>query len=560
MISRGRKLKSQQTSEISSSAFLFVILGLVLVSVNAVPAQAQISPLHAGASTQQKKGTLGIGSSLVPARLCLNDDTTTTLDDATNCISDWSEINGVTDSYTKIASVSVPVFDGFTSGVPDGIIGDQPGEYTPQLGYINLKSGLDQKFTAILKAPNINFCEDIDDGFGNCSYTHTKCASNLDCVYGISPNLSKNVIGTAVYGAGSGDSYAGYFGGTVYVRKSADGLRDGHICLNGLDDLSCQSSWNGISATQFVKRQASNSPTAQAYGAQITGVAFFGSAVIGGQVGGSFNPSPGVTCGNGLCEANEDQTICPFDCLAAPATPPSSGQTMASIMGSTPLTPKVQLHLTAGAPQTGAVTLLVVRSALTPTSWRPVDGTTYIAGTGIGNAATIVAVETTTSGGQVDTLDKTFNTNGDVFATGKKYYYQVYQANAARRYSQPTSPMELRLFKVDIGVTSDQEGNEVAEVTGDYVTSSQVPSAGLYIAGSDDTLWITVNTSTYCPSRWDGCDSSTINSCTVSIDYDRSIYLFSLERWWIRDKSGRFILSPCDFGSDIGDVSVDQQN
>lgn len=517
-----RERKRQQKTAIFGTVFLVTILGLVLVTVNAVPALAQISPLHAGTGIQQKKGTLRIGSGPGSARLCLNDDASTISDDATNCISDWGVIANTTEKNVTLTLDRVHVFNAITTdGKPDVIIGDQLPEYgSPQFGYINLKGGVDQKFTAILKAPDINFCEDIDEGFGSCAYTHTQCTSNKDCLYG-PDDSKKNVIGTALYGAGSDESYAGYFGGTVWIKSLSSGSPDGEICLKG----SCQSSWNSISATQFVKRQAGSLPTAQAYGAQITGVAFFSSAVIGQPV--TSDAPITYSCGNGLCEANESaipgSKYCPADCSPAPADPPQSGQTMSSILGSTSSSPKVQLHLTAGAPQTGNVTLLVVRSKLAPTTWSPVNGTIYTAGTVMGNT-TIVAVLPTTSGGRVDFLDQTLNQKGD-FATGTKYYYQVYQANASWRYSLPTSPMELRLFKATLMINIAG----AASYEGLYANYPGNPE-GLYMANTTDTFTVSDRMRPYCPAGWTGCDSSNNNeTCTVRFNSDRVIELRAVE-------------------------------
>ena len=331
-----------------SSIFLIVLMiaGGWSVVLSAAPTLAETMdavppstdaiepPLNTGPNTQQKSGSLLIGSDTLPGKLCLNANAGSGVNDSTNCVSSWSELSGNLPQYlglkTNLISLGSALY---------------PTAYDSQSGFADVQASGNQVAAAIVRAPAI------------VGYT-----------------------ATAVHATAGNSSWAGAFNGTVYVKTAGDSST-GEICLG--PDASppyCISNWNDITrAKNYVQRDPSSTQDTFGGGASISGHAGFGSAVLGDPTGINVT----YTCGDGVCSSNENDSFCPIDCAAVP----SPAQFTAALTAAFPQ-PNVKLSMTVGS----QVTVLIVRSSPNPPVFRPVNGTAYTAGTTIGND-TIIRVD-----------------------------------------------------------------------------------------------------------------------------------------------------------------------
>lgn len=484
------------------------------------PTGGNIAPaITSSVNTQLKTGTLRI-----VGKLCLNADAggaggrlgTSSSD----CISAWSDLGSVVGGpFVNLSQTGVDITRHLDPM--------QLSQYSQQTGYIHVKdthsASVDQRFTTIAKATNFSICSyDLgsgDQGQGQCaSDSGNTCYFNSDCGYN----------STAVYATDSGvaTNYAAYFAGTVYVSSpTADpsaGAKSGRICLNGLQGATftdppggaCISSWNeiaGSSAPNYVLAQTAVPPTGQNSGAMLSGVGVFGSAIAGSAAGLPIS----LTCGDGLCSSNENNTpgspsYCPIDCAPVP---PLQTFTTAMNSGKTHLTVR-----TSTAPPAGLVNVLIIRSTGSASTFQPINGVTYATGQTIGTDKIIFAG--TASQNVLVTIPD------DVLPGPGTYFYRGFQGNLAPRYGAPRDSTLGTVYQLLVGlsynnvtIAQDNEGQINCRVNGD-------PNCvGLYLSSTPVDVLADVFQSGYRSGGWTGCDGGDQFTCSVTMNTNRVIFL-----------------------------------
>lgn len=241
---------------------------------------ATASPLNGADTTQQKLGSLIIGSAGSSRVLCLNRDFSADLAtlqaDDTHCISAWSEVVG---SYVRLQTAA------------PGSINDPTTYGSADAGYARIQAQGANQLYSLIAETNI-------------------AVSNA----------------AAVVGVGSPNGFAGYFQGKVVV-KEYDASNPGKLCLNGTGDLSggqgCIANWNDLTALvppagNYVLLQTTPGvATAQAGGAALAGAANLSMTSTAGVVVGQPTSSTPIsyTCGDGICSAaNGENAGCPLNC------------------------------------------------------------------------------------------------------------------------------------------------------------------------------------------------------------------------------------------------------
>lgn len=476
------------------------------------------APLNIGPNTQQKVGSLIIGTNGGSSKFCLN--AAGSSDILGNCVSDWSQIS--TTKYVAINAASLPNFD-----AQDSPIATIPSNYTGQAGYSDITAATkDQHVTAAITSSDVNICvrDYNDQGAGYCFGQGNSCLANSDCGTG----QSDNFIGTAVYGVGNSNSsnFAGYFGGTVYVRAPSTSLFSGNdrgrICLgsfeppysqvNGGTD-GCISSWNELTASPppYVQLQAVNPPVSQTYGAVIAGSSTFGTAVVGSTAGMTLQ----MTCGNGICDAGENATSCAVDCSGI-STP--TNFTPQVNIASTFFNLRVDLSITAAAQQPSTVKILIVRSLNVPPVFRPANGVDYANGTDLGNSTFVVANATTTSGATISNLT-------DILPNRGTYYYQAYQANAYPKYSAPTAAVAITPYEMGAIISPSNKGVLISTPDGITCSNSVTNCRAWYNGGTTLVVTLDAIQSGYRLDHWTGnCDQVNGLNCTVLMNSDKSVW------------------------------------
>lgn len=525
------KLLPGTTARVAGLVLAVLVLALSASPLNAVERTAlpindtsvPISPLNTGVNTQQKTGSLIIGPNGGTSKLCLNAADST--DTSGNCISDWSQI--ATTRYVALNQVSLPNFDQSDNGYAT-----LPANYAQQSGYSDLIAlNPTQHVTAAINASDVNICirDYASQDPGYCFIqSNTICYANSDCA---SPT-GEVFKGTAVYGVGSSNasSYAGYFGGTVYVRAPSTSLFSsndlGRICLGSFEAPynqvaggadGCISSWNELSSSVagYVKRQTANPPVSQVFGAAISGSSAFGSAVLGSTTGIPLQ----YTCGNGICDASESANpglpqYCAIDCVTiSPPTnfnpKPSTSATLSNL--------KIDLPITAAAQQPTSVKILIVRRTGAAPTFSPSNGVDYPVGTDLGNN-TVVVVNTTATAGQA--LTNLF----DTLPIRGTYYYQAFQANLYPQYSVPTAAMVMTPRQLTASVNPVGTGTITSSPAG-LSCSNNLPANCTKLFNDGITVAVTLgNVDTgYTINNWTGCTTSNGYNCTVVMSADKVI-------------------------------------
>lgn len=494
-------------------------------------ASASVSPLNAGPNTQVKKGTLVIGTSGSGQYLCLNapDGYVPNPSDRQYCVNSWSGFATAVGQYVALSTDMVSL--GNRPYNPTALL---LSGYPAQNGFVDIAAKSNQSAALVVKAPDVNFCINNPSQPGSkiCAdpYEPHQCTTNTDCGY----------TGTAVFGTSGvpANGRAAAFNGAVYITSTKDyqgATVPGRVCLGYVDggpgvpsgsnsvspegNGTCISSWNQFQASSanYVKRFTT---VGTAQGSQIgdlgDGALISGHATFGGAILGNSNAITNLafTCGNARCESSENAGNCAVDCSSVP-TP---SQTAALDYNASLSNGVVNLTINVGAPQTGAVTMLVVRSgADQPLTFRPVDGVTYSTGTVVGND-TIIAVRSSTAGAVLNIADTIPN-----IQTGKTYLYRAFQANTFPRYSVASNvltikPYQLSLF-INIPGAADIQATQAM---------TPVKPTGLYNAGTTDTVTIYAYQIGYDFGFWQGCDTTpppTSTSCQVSFSSNRTVTL-----------------------------------
>lgn len=519
------------------SVLMVTVLGLLVPqpkvhAATALPSSStSVSPLNAGPNTQVKKGTLVIGTSGSGQYLCLNapDGYVPTPSDRQYCVNSWSSFATAVGQYVAVSTDVVSL--GSRPFNPTAML---LSGYPAQNGFIDITAKTNQSAALVVKAPDLNFCinNPAQPGQKICAdpYEPHQCTTNIDCGY----------TGTAVFGT-SGvpvNGRAANFNGSIYITSTKDtngATVPGRVCLGYVDggpglpsgsnsvspdgNGTCISSWNQFQASSanYVKRFTT---IGAAQGSQLgdlgDGALISGHAVFGGAILGNSNAISNVafTCGNARCETSENAGNCAVDCSAIP-TP---SQTAALDYNASISNGVVNLGINVGSPQTGAVTILVVRSgADQPLAFRPIDGVTYTAGTVLGND-TIVAVRSSTAGAALNIADTIPN-----IQTGKTYLYQVFQANSFPRYSVASNVMTIKPYQLNLFVNIPG----AADIQASQAMTPVKPT-GLYNAGDTDTLSVYAYQIGYSFGFWQGCDTTpppTSDACQVTMSSNRTVTL-----------------------------------
>lgn len=468
-----------------------------------------VAPLNGGPNTQQKLGSLLVGDATTAKKICLNTSDSTQA--SPKCISSWGQAITSSVEHVELSTGYVPTMTG------EIISSAYPSSYDRQNGYVRLRAQSNQQVTAALRAPITNVCLDRFTGEPLSSQDEGFCASDPGRLCQV--NSDCGFQGTALYGYAT-HGYAGYFGGTVYVRPAtlgSYGTTSGRICLGGIEsnlaDATggfCISSWNELnqSSPQYVQRQTANPPTAQLTGATIARSALFGSVIVGDS---SITPV-GLTCGNGICDALEQQSgsACPIDCA-----------TITGVQSFSVAPGVARTFLTGTIPTSGNAYILVVRKAGSAINGAPINGVNYIVGNIVGDGI-VAAVLTNPAVGAWNYIDSGLT-------NGTKYYYAVYIANAYPNYSAAATssatpnPATTRLTLSMVNATpigSYSIGFSV--VSGEGNTMTCVGSCNAFFTlGSVITL--TRITEATPLTAWTGACSGRGATCTVTLDATKTV-------------------------------------
>lgn len=248
--------------------------------------------LNGSAFYQRKLGSLLIGTSSRPQKLCLNpvlhDGSGLSVypgtSDPVNCVSSWSDLAGLLIDSTKyLRLLGVPTHN---AGVPTS------ADDTIDNGYINVQAS---------------------DLSGYTAQTLTLIAEANPTGTG---NPTAGIFGDGVVGA----NYAATFAGRLGVF--ADGGLPTKLCLNDLASggnplTDCISHWSDVSVASdstLVRLQTVTSevaPVVNQGNVSSSGVLVAPSLVAGSPVIGT---AVVLSCGDGVCSVNEGRSLCSLDC------------------------------------------------------------------------------------------------------------------------------------------------------------------------------------------------------------------------------------------------------
>lgn len=435
------------TSRLTIALSVLAVLLSVGIAVGPVPrvfAQTFIQPpaaptggnsalwLTTGTADERKLGSLMIGTSITPSKICLNaaDSETTNLA-STKCVASWTEALSL-------------------AGGP----------------FVPLRA------TTVLSAanqsdPNIYFTTPFatDPGAVTIQATGNSASQNQAISLIVEANDDPGM--NFGYGLFAGDggvaaNYAAQFSGRVGIGSTIDAagnpvLKSGLLCLNDTATYAsggatgCISAWGdlvGGNIAGFVKLQTTNSPGPETgtaavgpdVGTGFGGVGNFGTVIFGHPPAGQ----PAKTfCGDGLCSthinenSSADVNYCAIDCEAP--LPPLILNVFAS---TTPNSTSISIHITPTSGQLpsgpSSVRLLLVRSTNPSfisdlkSAFVPQNGVVYSNGQVINGVTVSYAVTLNQSGGGIDIFE-------NVPTTRTTYYYRLYQANLFPIYN--TAPL-----------------------------------------------------------------------------------------------------------------------
>lgn len=431
--------------------------------------------LNPSSVTQQKKGSLIIGSSAEPGKFCLNPNPNNGAQDPGNCISSWVDVAGDLTGALRFYKVSATA-----TAVPNSLT-DFP---SIQNGYVRVKNDAskNQRYGIILGG------------------TTKSTLSSGAALYATNAGISTN--------------WAGYFvGGTVIKNAS----QNASLCLNGTTMVqynpssggNCIKNWSdlffGSSALGYL-HLLNGSGSGDVGQVALTKGFFSGAIVIGTPV--SF--SGALTCGDGFCSAGEPS--CPSDCAAilppSTFTATSSGPTQVNISYRTAVAP--------GGPQGYALILKKTGSAPT---FVPQDGNYYRTGDIVGDASIYYATAIGSPAGANQNISIPADT---AVSVGTTYYYQAFEANRILRYS-PGSALpavgvspSLPTYQVAAAKNVTAGGTiSIAPTGGTFPCGPSCASASAtYSSGTTVQLTATPNTG-YTFSSWSGnCSGS--STCTLA--------------------------------------------
>lgn len=253
------------------------------------------APINGGTSTQQKLGSLLLGSSSTTSYFCLNSDSVVT-NDPTKCISSWSQLRGnyVTLSQTDLSSITFPT--------------------------------LSDHVTAAGRTADIGYARIQADGTKNQLYSLIVEATG---------SAAQPATALLATDGGVSDNYAAIFNGGIYI---GDGTTNSakKFCLNGTFTIDtnvssatygkgCITSWSQLAtfmpSQNFVLLQSNTGSLITQNGRiAISGSATFATDSKAGLVIGAppSGTSVSISCGDGMCNGTESAISCPVDCDQAP--------------------------------------------------------------------------------------------------------------------------------------------------------------------------------------------------------------------------------------------------
>ncbi len=346
------------------------------ISPSAPPPAGQVAvPLNTSGTAQKKTGSLVIGSTLSPSKLCLNAESAT---DEVHCISSWS----ASSTYVRLQSGNVTEINSSTPTDP---------------GYVRIQG-------ASSSVPTVSLNMGVGSG-----------ATGKTALY---------AYGNAV------DDDAGLFQGRVAIENNAAGL--GRFCLNGTDAKSVNSAavaagWYCITAwtdlpVPTISQPLTLQPSGTGNGLDSGNIQISGTYASGTiTVGDPSELTKAFTCGDGICSSNENNTVsdpnyCQIDC--EPVVIPTSFSTTAG-------DGQVSLTVT----HSTNTSVLIVRSSQVNSTFAPADGSSYSVG---GTSTFAVVFSGCQSVSPCTYIDSSYG-----LVNGTTYYYRAYAVNAWPRYSLP---------------------------------------------------------------------------------------------------------------------------
>lgn len=442
--------------------------------------------LNGANATQQKLGSLIVGSDGGTSALCLNSTISQGSKDSVNCVTSWSAAAAQASGTNQLGY-----------GALTGSAGLQFSDYLRQVGFVRLKNDNDtvgvnknQRHSLIVEA--------------NTSSSSTYSAIGL--------YASEGPIGIGPYSS----NWAGYFSGnfSVYDETSTSNKT---FCLNSTDLVGpgstkgCIRRWvDYVFGTTGLSYLVLNPSTAQPGRVAVTGTLMSASVQTGSVAGMPL----AWTCGDGICSANtspaETTTSCSLDCVTPGAI---------NAFSAAPGINKAFLSATLTATATH---LIVLRKAGSLPSAAPINGVQYSAGDVIGDA-TVAVVQTNANAGGWSATD-TGLTNGVT------YHYSIYAGNAFPIYSTTLSTSTTpnaassQLTLNFAGITTSDVSIRMHATSGDGSDNDCVsPQAcvGTYVAGSQVILDDMTIPSTYTFQGFSGDCSGAF--CTVTMSGQKSV-------------------------------------
>jgi hypothetical protein len=409
--------------------------------------------LNGANATQQKLGSLVVGSNGGTSALCLNSTISQGSKDSVNCVTSWSAAAAQASGTNQLGY-----------GTLSGSDGLQFSDYLRQVGFVRLKNDNDtvgvnknQRHSLIVEA--------------NTSSSSTYSAIGL--------YASEGPIGIGPYSS----NWAGYFSGnfSVYDETSTSNKT---FCLNSTDLVGpgstkgCIRRWvDYVFGTSGLSYLVLNPSTAQPGRVAVTGTLMSASVQTGSVAGMPL----AWTCGDGICSANtspaETTTSCSLDCVTPSgisAFSASSGINKAFLSAT----------LTATAPY-----LIVLRKAGSLPTAAPVNGAQYSAGDLVGDATVVIAQTNANVGG--------WSATDTGLTNGVTYHYSIYAGNAfplygAKLSTSATPAAGTNQFTLNFaGITTSDVTIRMHATSGDgsdIDCLSPQACVGAYISGSQVIL------------------------------------------------------------------------
>jgi hypothetical protein len=420
--------------------------------------------LNGATATQQKIGSLIVGSNGGTSALCLNSTISQGSKDSVNCVTSWTQAAAQASGTNQLGYGSLT-----------GSTGVQFSDYLQQVGFARLKNDNDsvgvnknQRHSLIVEA--------------NTSSSSTYSAIGL--------YASEGPIGIGPFTS----NWAGYFSGSLSVYDETS-TSSKTFCLNSTDLVGpgstkgCIRRWvDYVFGTSGLSYLVLNPSTAQPGRVAVTGTLMSASVQTGSVAGMPL----AWTCGDGICSANttpaETTSSCSLDCVTPSgisAFSASSGINKAFLSAT----------LTATAPQ-----LIVLRKAGSTPSASPVNGAQYSAGDLIGDATVVVAQTNVPVGG--------WSATDTGLSNGVTYHYSIYAGNAfplygAKLSASATPAAGTMQFTLNFaGITTSEVTIRMHATSGDgsdIDCLSPQACTGAYTSGSVVTLdeMIIPNTHTF---------------------------------------------------------------